>query len=585
MPAAPTGKSAAAPCDWIIAPPHPLRGLWASRLGVSPITAQILLNRLPGPDLDTAKRFLRPSWEHLHDPELLPDMPAVADRLHRAVAGGEKIVVFGDYDVDGISGTALMWHALKLAGAEVDYYIPHRIEEGYGLNVAALREIAAGGARVVLTVDCGTSAHGPAAEARALGLDLLITDHHPPGDGPLPEAVGVVNPRRPDSRYPDNDLCGAGVAFKLAWALGKRLNNGPKVSPAYKDFLVSAAGLAGLATIADVVPLSPENRVLAAKGLPGLNASTNVGIQALLAAANLAERTPDAYDAGFVLGPRLNAAGRMGHAKLAVEMLTTASAVRAAEIAKYLNAQNDARRKQEQGILAHARAKIAKGRADPDADRCIVLADEDWNPGVVGIVAGRLVEEHHRPTILLCVKNGVAGGSGRSIEGFDLGGAIRDLAPMLISGGGHAMAAGLKVSADRLDEFTRAFRDRCRNTITDAQLRPKLRLDTEILLAALNENLVRELERLAPFGNNNPRPLLAATGAAVVGEVRVMKEAHLAFHVNQAGRGMRCVWWQAAELAPLLAEGTRLSLAFTPQINEYNGRTNVELEIRAVRFE
>jgi single-stranded-DNA-specific exonuclease len=575
--------------EWVVAPPHPSRVAWADRLRVSPITAQVLLNRVPDTgrpeDLEAARRFLRPDWGDLHDPDLLPDMEPAADRLARAVRDGERIVVYGDYDVDGITGTSLLWHGLKLAGADADYYVPHRIDEGYGLHADALAELHAAGARVVVSVDCGTTAVAAAERARELGLDLIVTDHHEPGpEGKLPPAVGVVNPKRADSRYPDAGLCGAGVAFKLAWAVSRKLSGAKKVTAEFREYLVSAMGLAALATIADVVPLTGENRTLAAKGLLGLPSSRNVGVRALLASAGLDDKVDD-YHAGYLLGPRLNAAGRMGHAKLAVELFTTASPDRAAEIARYLEAENDNRRRVEQSILHHARNKIAQGKADPEADRCIVLADEDWHPGVVGIVAGRLVEEFGVPVILLWVKDGLAGGSARSVEGFNLFAAIDACRSHLIQGGGHAMAAGMKMKAADVEPFAEAFRQRCRAGVTEAMVRPRLRIDSEVLLPVVSESLVGEFGRLAPFGNGNPRPVLACFGATVMGDPRTIKEAHLSFHANQAGRGYRCMAWRrAADWGPLLSNGVRVDLAFAPKINEFNGRTSVELEIKDLRL-
>lgn len=579
--AKPAPRPSAAPTtpQWVVAPANPLRGEWADRLKVSPVTAQVLLNRLPA-DLTLARRFLRPAWDDLHDPELLPDILPIAERLHRAIRDRERIVVYGDYDVDGIAGTSLLWHCLKLAGADVDYYIPHRIEEGYGLHAAALRELHAAGARVVVTVDCGISGHAAATAARELGLTLLITDHHEPGDT-LPDADAVMNPKRADSRYPDRELCGAGLAFKLAWQLGRAIAGQKKVNADFREFLVAAAGLAGLATITDVVPLALENRVLASRGLGGLHRSTNPGIRALLEAAGVDAKV-DEHAAGFLLGPRINAAGRMGHARLAVEMLTTAGPARAAEIARYLEAQNEDRRREDQKTLAHARAKIAKGRIDPDADRCIVLWDEDWHPGVVGIVAGRLVEEFHRPVVLMWVKDGLAGGSGRSIEGFDLHAALDVCREICVSCGGHAMAGGLKLKTERLDDFRAAFVGHCQGRVSDAMLVPKLKIDAEVPLAAVNQGLLAELELLKPFGNGNPRPLLAACEVVITGEPRVMKDVHLSFTASQGGRGFRCVFWRRADLAPRLRSGTRVDVAFRPKWNDYGGGS-VELEVQDVR--
>ncbi len=409
---------------WNIAPMHDGAVALASQLKVSTLVAQILSNR-GITDAEAARQFLRPSLKHLHDPSLIHGLDLASERIARAVREQEKIVIYGDYDVDGITAVSILWHALKTLGGNVHYYIPHRLEEGYGLNSDAVAEICQAGAQLIVTVDCGVTAIGSAKLAKAAGVDLIITDHHEwstendKGQPVLPDVFAVVHPRLGAS-YPNPHLCGAGVAFKLAWGIGKAVAGANRVSEAFRAFLLDATALAALGTIADVVPLVGENRALAAFGLGGLQASKLTGIRALIDSAELTGQTLDSYHVGFRLGPRLNASGRMGHAKLAVEMLTDASVERAMEIGVFLESQNRERQTIERLILEQAIEQATLLGCDTPDCRAVVLGAEGWHPGVIGIVASRLVERFHRPTVMIALNNGQGSGSCRSIAGFHL---------------------------------------------------------------------------------------------------------------------------------------------------------------------
>ncbi|MGA2441619.1 MAG: single-stranded-DNA-specific exonuclease RecJ [Tepidisphaeraceae bacterium] len=572
------------PKHWQIDSPNAGAAELAGRLKVSPLIGQMLLNRgISG--LEQAQAFLRPSLKTLAEPELLPGLTAAAQRLARAIRDGEKIVIYGDYDVDGITATSILWHAITLLGGKVESYIPHRIDEGYGLNSEALGQIIDNGAKLIVTVDCGITALEPAGVARQRGVDLIITDHHHwHGDPPVfPDCYAIVHPRLPGTAaYPNPNLCGAGVAFKLAWGIGQAAMGASRVSDSFRGFLIEATALAALGTIADVVPLVGENRALAHFGLSGLQQSKLTGIRALIESAALTGKNLDAYDVGFLLAPRLNACGRLGHAALAVEMLTTAGETRAREIAVYLEAQNRARQAIEKQIFDQALAQIESNGWDKDGHRALVLAAEGWHAGVIGIVASRIVDRFCRPTVMVALGNGQGQGSARSIPGFHLARALESCSAHLVAYGGHEMAAGLKIEAAQLDDFRGAFCRVADSSITDEMLVPQLRVECVADLSQVTEGLVNELQRLGPFGHGNRRPLLCIENATVAGPPRRVGKTgdHLQLFVKQNRRTIRCIAFGAGELIDRLGPGTCVRLAVEPSINEFNGRRNVELAVK-----
>jgi len=571
------------PKHWQIDSPNAGAAELAERLKVSPLIGQMLFNRgISG--FEEAQAFLHPSLKTLAEPDLLPGLTAAAQRLATAIRDGEKIVIYGDYDVDGITATSILWHAITLLGGKVDAYIPHRIDEGYGLNSEALEQIIDNGAKLIVTVDCGITALEPAGVARRRGVDLIITDHHHwHGDPPVfPDCYAIVHPRLPGTAYPNPNLCGAGVAFKVAWGIGLATLGASRVSESFRGFLIEATALAALGTIADVVPLVGENRALAHFGLSGLQQSKLTGIRALIESAALTGKNLDAYDVGFLLAPRLNACGRLGHAALAVEMLTSAGEARAREIALYLEAQNRARQAVEKQILDQALAQIESNGWAKDGHRALVLAAEGWHAGVIGIVASRIVDRFCRPTVMIALGNGQGQGSARSIPGFHLARALESCAAHLVAYGGHEMAAGLKIEPAHLEDFRRAFCRVADSLVTDEMLVPRLRVECVADLSQVTEGLINDLQRLGPFGHGNRRPLLCIENATVAGPARRVGKTgdHLQLTVKQNRRTMRCIAFGAGDLIDRLTPDTALRLAVEPSINEFNGRRNVELAVK-----
>ena len=552
-------------------------------LKVSPVLARVLLNRGVG-SIDGARAFLRPELDQLHDPSLLPDMSRAADRIVQAVQSQERIIIYGDYDVDGISATALLLQCLCLAGADVGYYIPERLEEGYGLSIDAIKKLKAEGAEVIVTVDCGVSALEEAKVAADLGLTLIITDHHEPGPA-RPAAFAVIDPKLEGSRYPFTELSGAGVAFKLAWAIGQAFSQGKKVSGEFREFLLKAVALAGLGTIADVVPLQGENRVLAKFGLEALEVTTNPGIRALIDVARLDQKRLTATHVAFGIAPRINAAGRLGSAARVVELLTTDSYGDAGEMANELDRCNRERQEIGKGILAEVEARI-ESEVDLDSTRTIVLADANWHFGVIGIVASKIAEKYYRPTIMFSLDGDAAKGSARSIPSFNLYDGLHACSDHLVTFGGHAQAAGVRVRADRLDEFARAFDQHASEMLGEQDLVPTLEIDSEVMLASVNEGLAGEIERLMPFGHHNREPILAASDVSVAGQPRRVGNdgKHLSFYLRQGSTSFRSIAFGMGELADQLeAQKDGWAIAFVPKINEWNGRRNVELDIRDIQ--
>ncbi len=560
-----------------------LRAAESDAMSEEPLASRVL--RFRGVDDLSAPAFLDPKLTDLHDPSLIPDMDKAARRLLDAARAREPIVIYGDYDADGITASAILFAILTALApqARVTTYVPHRLEEGYGLNTQAIETLASEGARVIVSVDCGVTAVAPALAARRAGVDLIITDHHNPPSRmeDLPAAFAVVHPRRPDSRYPFGDLCGAGVAFKLAWRLATMESGGQRASPQVRGLLVELLAFAALGSIADVVPLVGENRIIARFGLARIKHSPLEGLRALVEAAGLSGEKVDAADVGFKLAPRLNACGRMAHAREAVELFTLARGARAAEIARDLTQLNNDRRAVEREIFAQACEKAEAAGMTGDDRRAIVLADPRWHAGVVGIVCSRLVERYGRPAILMAQRDGHAHGSGRSIDGFNLHGALERCAELLTKFGGHDMAAGLQVADERLEAFADRFIAAAGEAITVEQLTPSLTVDVSASLAQLSVGCVRALEALEPFGRGNPPVNVMIPGAAIDGPPTPLGTAgqHLALNVRQGERIMRVVAWNWGARREQLVRGARVNLVVRPAISTWSGRVSVEPEL------
>lgn len=529
---------------------------------------------------EAVRQFLVPEFRALLPPEQLPGAAAAADRLHRAVEARERIVIYGDYDVDGVTATTILWQTLTLLGADVEAYVPRRIEEGYGLNGEALEKLAADGARVVVTVDCGITAVEEADRARRLGVDLVITDHHQPR-ATLPDCAAIVHPTAL-GRSPNPDLSGAGVALKVAWALAQRTSGAARVNPVLRDLLLDATAFAALGLVADVVPLTGENRIIASFGLKQLCHTRNPGLQALIEVCGLTgKQRYDDYDVGFAIAPRLNAMGRMGHAAEAVELFTRADAERAREIAQKLDRLNRERQGVEREIVRQAEELVIERGYHRESCRGIVLAQSGWHVGVIGIAAARLVDRFCRPTVLIGLDNGVGQGSGRSIRHFPLHEVLDCCKPHLLSHGGHAMAAGVRIAAEQVEPFTNAFLAEAARRLTPTDLTPKLHLDDEVLLNDLTADVVTTLDKLAPFGIGNPRPRLATGEVELVDVPRAVGKSgnHLQFTVRQGSVYRKAVAFNAGEQLQALSEARKLRLAFEPLINEWNGQRKVELKV------
>jgi single-stranded-DNA-specific exonuclease len=571
-------------CRWSFTPHD--RGLVSQisrELRCSPLLARVLAARGHHDRLET-KSFLTAPLNDLHDPSRLPGVEEAADRIVSGLRGGRRITVYGDYDVDGVTGTSILWHCLKLAGANVDYYIPCRMSEGYGLNPGAIRQLhEEDAARLVVTVDCGIGSLEEAALARELGLELIVTDHHTLSEQ-LPAAACVVHPRRPGGDYPFPDLCGAGVAFKLAWAVCQRLGDGKRASPAMREFLKSAVGLAAMGTVADVVPLVGENRIFVKHGLRALHEMRMVGLGMLIKVAGLDSKPHlTAEDIGFGLAPRINAAGRLGQARLAVELLTTQDRPRAAQLADYIDQLNRNRQTVERRTFREAREMVEQSDELRGAAG-LVLAHPDWHCGVIGIVAGRIADRFTRPTFLIAMNDEqqLGQGSGRSVAEFDLHAAVQACAEHLETFGGHKAAVGLRIRNERVEAFRESFAGYASTRLQETSGRPTIRVDAEVQFTDLTRNAVRELEVLGPYGCEHQRPRFVATRVHLAEEPRKMGggDRHLSVKLRQANRVLRGVAFGKGEWADELAASKgALDICFAPSINSYKGYENVELEL------
>lgn len=521
--------------------------------------ARVLIDR--GIDsYDAAKVYFRPTVESLHDPFLLNGMAAAVDRLVRALQEQEHILVFGDYDVDGTSAAAMLYLFLRSLEAEVEYYIPDRIREGYGISRESIERAHQRGVGVFLSVDCGIGAVEEATLAKSLGLDVIICDHHEPGPV-LPDAVAVLDPLKPEDTYPFKALCGCGVGFKLIQALARTLGKEQDVH-AYLDFVA-------MASAADIVPLTGENRILTRLGLEIINEHPRPGTKALIAAAGLRSKEIGTGQIIFVLGPRINAAGRLGDATRAVRLLTSADPEEAFRLAEELEEENRNRRKIDEDTFASAQL-LAESTFDLSNDAAIVLHHESWHPGVVGIVASRMVEKYYKPSIMMATIDGVARGSARSVNGFDIYEALRRSADTVIQFGGHKYAAGVTVDLARIDEFRETFLQNVRDMMTDELMKPELRIDTEISLADITPRFMRILKELAPFGPGNPVPVFLCRDLEVVGSPRIVGKNHLKFRVRQQGAVIDAIGFGLGDLLDRIPTGrTGLDCVVTVEENTW----------------
>ncbi len=524
-------------------------------------------------DVEQAKRFLRPQLEQLHDPALMQDLPRAVERLARAVRTGETILVHGDYDVDGMCSTAVMTRSIRALGGTVVPFIPDRQKDGYDLGAAGVAAARAAGASVLLTCDCGTTAHAPAAELLSVGIDLIISDHHLPG-GPLPPAYAVLNPRRADCAYPDKDLAAVGVAFKLALALTREMGGNENV-------VYNQLDLVAMATVADVAPLRGENRIFVRRGLALLRESKSAGIRALVRSAGLEGKEITAGRVGFILAPRLNALGRLDRAIRGVELLLADTDDAANAIARHCEEMNRERQEMDRRMLEDVMRRV--DALDLDATWGIVLSDASWHAGVIGIVASRVVEQTARPVFLIAVKDGVGKGSGRSIAAFDLHAALGECTDLLVKHGGHRAAAGLTVAPEQIAAFAERFNAVARARLTPDDLVRDLRVDLELPLGDATDDLEKLLRHLEPFGVGNPGPVFAIRGVRVASSPTKIGADGLKFTVDGADGPLEAVGWG---LAPRVAEvrpGVTLDLACKLERNEFRGRSSLQLAVADFR--
>lgn len=533
---------------WTIAePPDPdVVARLAGEINVPPTIARILVHRKID-SYDRAKEYFRPSLDQLHDPFLMDGMETATNRILRAIETREHMFVFGDYDVDGTNGAAMLYLFLKQIGGDVEYYIPDRIKEGYGISRQGIDLAREHGTSLFLSIDCGITAVNQIEYARSLGLDVIICDHHETGDV-LPDALAVLDPIKPGDSYPFKSLCGCGVGFKLVQGLARKLDK-ESLLTSYLDFVT-------LATTADIVPLSGENRVLAKLGLEAINRNPRPGIKALIESAGLRAGQITTGQIVFALAPRINAVGRLGDAMRAVRLLTCTDPAEATELAQVLEEENRNRRKIDEDTFAQAQV-IVEDVFDLDADAAIVLHQEHWHPGVIGIVASRMVEKYYKPSIMMATVDGVAKGSARSVSGFDIYKALKRCEDKLIQFGGHKYAAGLTVEISRLDEFREAFNAVVKELMSEELKTPEIRVDAEISLSELAPRFIRILKEFAPFGPSNMRPMFLARNIEVQGTPRIVGKNHLRFRARQNGAVFDAIGFGLGDLLPKLGGGRK----------------------------
>lgn len=545
----------------------------AALLGVEPVIAALLISR--GHDTEEkALHFLNPSSDHLHDPLLLKGLREAMSRVLSAIENGEKILVWGDYDVDGTTGTVLLRRALKLLGAETGFHVPNRFTEGYGVNIPALEQAKADGFSLVITVDCGIRSFEPLEWARDNGLDVIVTDHHLSDEiRGNPPAVAIVNPNQPGCDYPDKHLAGVGVAFKLAHALLREKG--------LKDEVPSFLKIAAIGTVADIMQLTGENRAIVALGLRDLPNTTNLGLKALMEVAECRSEMTS-YHIGFRIAPRINAAGRMDVARHVIELLESEDVSEAGELAELLDSRNRERQQVQQKIT-----ELALFEAENiDRQHFVVVAGENWHRGVIGLAASKIAERLYRPTIVLSIENGYAHGSGRTVGSFHLVKALDSCAELFEQYGGHAAAAGMKIRADRIEEL-RARLNQYASEVFSAEDRvPVLVIDAPVSTRTLNLDLVDRLSSFEPFGAGNPKPVFVTKGLYIREESFVMKDKHLKLKlVDQERRAFEAVWWDGVERSKgrTIKPNARIELAYTPEVNTWQGNRSLQLVVEDLR--
>jgi single-stranded-DNA-specific exonuclease len=542
-------------------------------LAVSHTVAALLLSRGCN-DEQAARSFLKPSYDQLHNPDLMLGMSEAVPRLLKAIEQGEPILVYGDYDVDGTTGTAVLLRALNLLGAKTGFHVPHRFTEGYGIQQAALQTAVAEGYKVAISVDCGIRAHQPLDWARDNGLDVIITDHHLPDEGEgVPTAYAVLNPNQRGCSYPDKNLAGVGVAFKLVDALFRKQGRESQVNAFLK--------IVAIGTVADVAKLTGENRTIVALGLQDLPKATNPGLRALMEVAGCGEGMT-AYDIGFRLGPRINAAGRMDAARAVVELFATRDIEEARRLATHLDTRNRERKAVQQQIVELAITELESTAAEPATSYVAVIAGEGWHRGVIGIAASKIAERINRPCVVLSIDGDVAHGSARSIEPYHLLNGLTECADLFEKFGGHSHAAGITIKPGRISELRRRLNEHAAAHLTAEDLQPCIYIDAELPTQEITFELIGELNALEPYGAGNSRPVFLARNLCIVSEPRLIGQRHIKMSVaGPKGRPLETIWWNGAERMATLKNG--VEMAYTVETSNWTGETFLQLSVADVR--
>lgn len=527
--------------------------------------------------VDQVTDFFHPQLSQQHDPFLFPDMEKAVQRILAAISGGEKITIYGDYDVDGTTATTLLYLGLKRVGADIDFYIPHRMIDGYGLSLSSLDQIKANGTTLIISVDCGVNALEEIEAINAMGMEIIITDHHNPKEE-LPKAVAIINPKLPGSPYPFPHLAGVGVAYKLLMAVYERLGiTSAENTLKYMD-------LVAVGTIADIVSLTDENRVFASIGLQHLIAKKNLGLNALISISGMDQKTLDTTDIVFGIAPRINAAGRMGSASVAVELLISRDEVQSNELAEIIERQNSLRQQEDQKTFHEACDIIEKKYKDINAASCLVISSDDWHPGVIGIVASKLVEKYYRPVVMISFKEGFGSGSGRSVEDFDLFAALRAAGDNLHSFGGHKYAVGFTIYQEYIDRFENELTRYVSEHLQLDQIRTPLFVNFELELYDINDILMEWIERFAPFGPDNNRPVLLTRDVCVASYPYNVGRNHLKLKVVKDGVVLDLIGYNMGDYLPLLKKNSLIDIAYTLEYNRFGSRTSIQGKLRDIHL-
>ncbi|TDI91489.1 MAG: single-stranded-DNA-specific exonuclease RecJ [Candidatus Dadabacteria bacterium] len=561
--------------NWTIEKENPkLRDKLAKSLQISPITAQILVNR--GIENETeANLFLNCTLFDLPSPYLMKGMDRAVERIKKALENNERIAIYGDYDVDGVTSTALLYSFLKVLKANVTYYNPDRLKEGYGINIDAVKKLAEQGVSLIISGDCGITAVKEIEQAKELGVEFIVTDHHKPPQE-LPRAVSILNPKLSECKYPGKEIVGVGVIFNLVIALRRALRdegffkNG---EPNLGDYL----DLVALGTVADCAPLLDVNRILVKEGIKRMQSPKRLGVQALKEASSIKGEVTS-YDLGFKLGPRINASGRMSTAENAVALFISENLEEARELARELNEKNSNRQSTEAEIIKEAISLLESNPALIGANS-IVLASRNWHPGIIGIVASRIVERYEKPTMLIAIsEDGVGKGSGRSLEGINIYAALSECRELFLQFGGHEQAAGLSIREENVEKFREMFDKALENS--EEQYEKKLKVDCSIELDSLTDSLISEFELLQPFGIGNPEPALLSRTVEVVSQ-RIFKDKHLGFKVKKGTKLFDAIWFNMKEPFTL---PDKVDMVFTPEFNKWNGKKEIRLRVKDVSW-